>query len=333
MSGIHIIAEAGTNHNGNKQTAKELVEVAKEAGADSVKFQLIYPEGLYLPEFYRDGGYEQNEVFEKRKRWSLSDEDYREIFQYSQSLSLPVSASLFDLRGAVFLDSLDVPYFKIASCDLNNLPLLERIAEFGRRIVISTGMASLSEIEDALATLNRAGCKDTVIMHCVSVYPAKVQQMNLSFIRVLQQAFGCPVGFSDHSESSVAAAAAVAMGVTWIEKHFTTSRSQDGFDHAYAMEPEMLRAYIEDIRSVEAACARPENKLGSDEANVKQRARRSLYAARDIQPGERISINDILIVRPEGPLQPKDAYSVSGCQARRPICRYQAFDWSLLERS
>jgi sialic acid synthase SpsE len=323
MNWVKIIAEAGTNHNGDMETAWKLVDVASEASADSVKFQVIYPEGLYLPRFFNDGSYMDNEVYRDRRTAMLSDDEYRALADYCATKGIELSASVFDKRGVDLLVGLQVRYIKIASCDLNNSRLLMYAAEQGKRLVISTGMASLPEIERAVTDVFRAGNRDVVLMHCVSVYPCPIERMNLSYIRVLKESFDLPVGLSDHTEHSLCAAAAVAMGVEWIEKHFTLDRRARGFDHAYAMEPDGLKGFIKDVRSVEEACRPQGTKIGADEAKVKSRARRGLYAARNIGPGEIVGEADVLVVRPEGSLAPNDLPLVVGKRAKRVIATYE----------
>jgi sialic acid synthase SpsE len=323
---VHIIAEAGTNHGGRLERALALADIARAAGADSVKFQIIYPEGLYLPRFYHNGeanGYVDNEVFRARAAGMLADDDYRALAEHCRCHGLPLSASVFDRRSLDLLCALDPPYIKIASCDLNNTPLLKMAAERGRKLIVSTGMASLGEVEQAVNDILATGNRDLVLMHCVSVYPAPLERMNLDFLRVLRAAFGLPVGLSDHTESSLAGAMAVALGAEWVEKHFTYDRKAAGFDHAYAMEPDGLAQYVANIRAAEEACRRPALKVGDDERQVRQRARRALYAARAIAAGERLAEADVLVVRPEGPLTPQDLPRVLGRTARRQIHQYE----------
>lgn len=326
-SAIHLIAEAGTNHGGHRATAEALVDVAHGAGADSVKFQLIYPEGLYLPEFFQDGRHIPNEVFLKRQASMLSDPDWHLVAAHCRDLGLPFSASVFDRRGLDLLEAVGAPYIKIASCDLNNEPLLLDAASRGLPLILSTGMATLAEIERSVQLLEDQGRVDLVLMHCVSVYPCAPDDMNLGFIDVLRREFGRPVGLSDHTESSVAAAIAVAKGVTWIEKHVTLDRSAPGFDHAYAMEPGMLARYVADVRAAEHACSPRPEKVGSAEATVRQRARRAVYAARDLAPGETLAAEDLLVVRPEGPIPAPDARRVVGTRTLRAFRRCEALTW------
>jgi len=324
---VHLIAEAGTNHAGRRETAEELVRVAQQSGANSVKFQIIYPEGLYLPEFFQNGNYVANEVFEKRRAAMLSDDDWRRVHEFTRAQGLPFSASVFDRRGLALLDEFDAPYIKIASCDLNNTPFLCEAAALGRRLIVSTGMSTLAEVEAAVTAIFKEGPADLVLMHCVSMYPCPVAQMNLAFIDALRCAFGIPVGLSDHTESSLAVAIAIAKGVTWIEKHITLDRTAVGFDHAYAMEPASFAAYVKDVRASEAACRPQVNKVQPAEANVRQRARRALYAARDLGPGETLSETDFLIVRPEGPLRPDEATRVVGARTNRGFKRFEPLVW------
>ena len=322
---VHVIAEAGTNHNGRVDTALKLANAAQEAGADSVKFQMIFPAGLYLPSLWQDGKLTENTVFAARTRAALSGSGFSRIAGHCKSIGIPFSASVFDRAGLDLLRELEAPYIKLASCDLNNGPLLRMAAERGRRLILSTGMSSLGEIETAVRTVLDTGNRDLVLMHCVSVYPCPVEITNLGFLDTLKSAFGLPVGFSDHTQSSIAAAIAVSKGVTWIEKHFTLDRKDEGFDHAYAAEPATLTAYVADIRSAIQACAPGQPKTREAEAGVRKRARRALYAARDLAPLEVVREEDVLIVRPEGPMEPNDLHRVVGASARRAVRRYEPF--------
>lgn len=328
---LHIIAEAGTNHGGSLEKAIELMTIAKKAGADSVKFQMIYPEGLYLPQIYKDGNYTDNIVFSMRKDAMLSDEEYEILAKKCYEKKIGFSASVFDDRGIKLLNKLNSPYIKIASCDLNNAVLLKTASASKKKLIVSTGMASLGEIEKAVSLLVKGGNNDIVLMHCVSIYPCQTEKMNLNFIKVLKEAFGFPVGLSDHTETSTAGIIAVAMGAEWIEKHFTYDRTAKGFDHSYAMEPEMLRQYIKEIRTAHKACEKQAQKICNDERSVKERARRGLYASRDILEGEVITMKDVLIVRPEGCLSPEDSFSLEKKRSKSLIRKYEALDWRMFE--
>lgn len=321
---LHVIAEAGTNHAGRLELGHRLVDIAVDAGADSVKFQVIHPEGLYLEDLPVAGGYEANEVFQKRRSMMLSDEQWHQLAEYAGQRGIPMSASVFDRRGIDLLERLDAPYLKFASCDLNNSRLLKQGAETGRRIIISTGMATLGEIERAVTDVLSTGNRDLWLMHCVSAYPAGLAQMNLGMITTLRSAFGLPVGLSDHTESSLAGVMAVALGARFFEKHCTYDRTADGFDHAYAMEPDALAGYIADLHAADAAMRRDDSKLRMAEIELKPRARRGIHAARDLAPGDRITEADLLVVRPEGPYAPNDLPLLVGATVRTPIRRHEA---------
>jgi sialic acid synthase SpsE len=326
---VHIIGEAGTNHGGSLDTGKRLVDVARNSGCDSVKFQLIYPEELYVGRLWDGATLTDNPVVEQRKKGMLCDDDFLSLASYACESEMPFSASVFGPKSLAVLDKVDPPYIKIASCDLNNHRLLAIAAETGRRIIVSTGFSTLGDIEAAVSVLGARSTGDVILLHCVSVYPAPVERMNLGFIDTLQTAFGLPVGLSDHSESSLAAAIAVSKGVRWIEKHFTLDRNAEGFDHAYAMEPDMMAAYIADVRAAEAATARPSSKLSEQEDQVRERARRGLYAARDMEEGEVLTEADVLCVRPQGQIPADKFFDVVGTRIRRSIQRHQPLTWDM----
>lgn len=321
---IHVIAEAGTNHNGKLDKAKALVDIAKRADADSVKFQIIYPWGLYLPGDYEYGHYDIKEVIRIREEGMLTDAEYEELAEYCQETGVAMSASVFDERGLDLLMAFNPPYIKTASCDLNNLRFLRQVAERGRKMVVSTGMSTLADIEKTLKELEKVGEIDLVLLHCVSVYPAKLAQTNLSFIETLRSNFGYPVGFSDHTGDSLAACMALAKGATWFEKHYTEDRTQKGFDHAYAMEEDDLRRYVADLHEAQLALTPKDDKLSEAELYTRKRARRSIYAARDLKSGEPITDKDLLVVRPEGPLDADQIDLVTGSLLVRDVKQYQA---------
>jgi N,N'-diacetyllegionaminate synthase len=333
-SRLHVIAEAGTNHDGNLSQAKNLVNAALASGADSIKFQVIYPEGLYLPVVHSLEGCVMNPVLEIRARTALSDEEYDDLWKYARSVGMEISASVFDPQGIALLSNLGVSYIKIASCDLNNLSLISQAAELGRKLVISTGMASLAEIERTMEVLTQIGNTDVVLMHCVSIYPCPLEQMNLSFLTTLRKEFGCPIGLSDHTQSNLAGAAAIALGATWIEKHFTLDRNAEGFDHHHSIEPQAFALYCESLRSCAAALEPTVVKTTPEELSVRTRARRGLYAARDLPAGSTVQFEDILVVRPESALGPGELGLILGKRTSVALERYQpltiqAFDSSV----
>jgi sialic acid synthase SpsE len=329
---LHIIAEAGTNHNGDFQTAQRLIDVAKEAKADSVKFQIIYPEGLYLPGDFKYGNTTMDKVIDMRRRLMLTDDEYQKLSEYAKKIEISFSASVFDKRGIDLITSFNPEYIKIASTDLNNLLLLRKAAEKGIKIILSTGMSKLSEIEKSVNELYKSGFSDIVLLHCVSVYPAKLEAMNLGFLDILKSEFGFPVGLSDHTIGSLAACIALTKGISYIEKHFTLDSSQEGFDHSYALDPEGLADYIQDIKQAILALQKSEDKLSENEVNIKNMARRSIYAARDILKDETITENDILVVRPPNILSADQIDLVIGKTASRNIKKHQPLALDMIRK-
>ncbi|MGD1961213.1 MAG: N-acetylneuraminate synthase family protein [Fulvivirga sp.] len=328
---VHIIAEAGTNHNGNFETAKELVEVAADAGADSVKFQIIYPDNLYLPGNYKYGHYDIKKVIQMRRDFMLEDGDYAKLQEHALNRNIILSASVFCDQSTDLLASLNPPYIKIASTDLNNLRLIRYAATKGIKLIISTGMSTLSQVERTVNELSKINFKDFILMHCVSAYPTKLADMNLNFIDTLKTAFGCDIGLSDHTQNSIAACLALTKGIKYIEKHYTLDPKQEGFDHAYAADPDIFKRYVNDIREAESALIFPDRKLKDDELYVKQRARRSLYARKYLKKGHILRDEDILIVRPEGPLNSEDYDLIIGKKLVRDIDKNAPFTLDIME--
>lgn len=322
---LHIIAEAGSNHNGKPALARELVDIAVDCGADSVKFQIINPWGLYLPGEYKYGHYDIKEVIRIRKEGQLSDEAWASIAGYAREKGISFSASVFDEPGLDLLLSFDPPYVKTASCDLNNLRFLRQIAERGKKMVISTGMSTLRDIEKAIHALTKMNFTDIVLLHCVSIYPAPLGKTNLKFISVLREQFGFPVGFSDHTSSSIAACMALCEGATWFEKHFTMDKRLEGFDHAHAQDAAELKQYVQDIHEAWQALQPPADKLSDDERYTRQRARRSLYAARDLPAGHVLRDADVLIVRPENVMDADQIDLIIGQALKTAVKQYEPF--------
>lgn len=333
MSRVHIIAEAGSNYNGSVDLARQLNAAAAAAAADSVKYQIIYPEGLYRPGQYAYGHYDIAEVWKIRQSGVLDDDAWRAVAADAAARGITFSASVFDTRGLDLLCELNPPYLKIASCDLNNLRFLREVAQRGLPMVVSTGMSTLGDIECAVATLAAEGIEGErlVLLHCVSAYPAPLGTTNLAFLATLRAAFGTAVGFSDHTTGDIAACAAVALGATWLEKHFTTDRTLDGFDHKHAHEPDQLAAYVAAVREMEASLVPRIAKIGPAEAYTRQRARRGVYAARALPAGHCITGDDLLIVRPESPIAADRADELIGMRLKAPLGAHEPYGWEGLE--
>ncbi len=332
MSNIHIIGEAGVNHNGNLDNALLLVDIAQECGADSVKFQIINPWGLYLPGKYKYGHYDIEKVIEMRFSTVFSDEEYIRIYNYANEKNIGFSASIFDSQGIELLLKMNPPYIKIASTDLNNHQLLEQVAETGKKIILSTGMSDLSEIEESLNIVAKK-TNDIILLHCVSIYPAPLEKTNLSFISTLQEKFGFEVGFSDHTRTNEASIAAYMLGARWFEKHYTFDNSLEGFDHKHAQSQDEFKSYINALRSLELSLKKKNQKVSPDEAYTAQRARRSLYAKKDLKAGDIIKSEDILVVRPSNIMKANEIDLVIGSKLVTDISQHQPFNPNQFERS
>lgn len=290
-----------------------------------MKFQLIYPEGLYV-EYLLDeqGERKPNPVVAERRRQQLADEEWEDLAAYARDRAIEFSASVFDERGVALLARIGVPYLKIASTDLNNGNLLASASESGLDLIVSTGMSSLSEIREAAEILGKHRSLDrTTFLHCVSEYPCPEDHVGLAFLEVLREELGRPVGFSDHTLGTGAGVAAVALGATVVEKHLTHDRSAPGFDHHYALEEDGLTAFIRACREAAQAIQPKSEKLSSAELQVAARARRGLYAARNVKAGERLAESDVLIVRPPAPFAPNDCQRLVGLQVMKPIEAFQ----------
>ncbi|MDC3154429.1 N-acetylneuraminate synthase family protein, partial [Bacteroidota bacterium] len=313
-----IIAEAGSNHNGCLNTAYKLVEVAYNSKADYVKFQIINPKSLYVPYYWKNDEKVENVVFKRRLSEQLTYAQWTKVKEYADKLGIPFTASVFDKSGVDFLIKLNVPFIKLASSDLNNTELIIHL-------IISTGMASITEIKNSVGYFLKHGKKSNLtILHCVSVYPCDLKDTNLNMLDVLKSTFSLKVGFSDHTLNSKAACVAAAKKVSAIEKHFTIDKSLDGFDHLYASSPSELTNYINDIRSVEASLVENKVKLKQKENITKIRARRGLYLNKAVKKGTIIKEEDVVELRPSNSLNPKDKLKVIGMSVAENINEFES---------
>ncbi len=320
---IHIIAECGTNHNGSLDLAKEMARIASDCGADSYKVQIINPWGLYLPGEYEYGGYDIKDVISLRHQTAFEDSQYSELAIYCNSINIPFTASVFDEASLNLVCELGVKYVKLASCDLNNYQFLDKVARTDKKVILSTGMSDIEEIEKAVEVITKHNT-DLVLMHCVSSYPASLEETRLYFLESLKK-FGFPLGFSDHTQGYEAALLALSIGATWFEKHYTYDRAARGLDHKYAVLPNGFKLYIEKLRSATKALEQHAVKVTAGEIFTRKRARRALYAARNIAAGEVISANDILVVRPEGPMGADQYDYVIGKKTKNTIKKHEPF--------
>lgn len=319
-----IIAEAGVNHNGDPELARQLIDVAKTAGADAVKFQLFRADRLASAaapkagyQVRTTGGGESQ--LEMLRRLELPLEAHRALWDYCRARGMLFLSSPFDEDSADWLDALGVAAFKIPSGELTNLPFLAHVARKGKSLIVSTGMATLAEVEAAVRTIDAAGNRDVVLLHCVSNYPANPAEANLRAMQTMAEAFGLPVGYSDHTPGIEVALAAVALGACVIEKHFTLDRTLPGPDHRVSLEPQELVALVRGIRTVEAALGHGRKEPAPSEADTAAVARKSLVAAKDIAKGSTVTADSIAIKRPGTGLPPAVLDHLLGRTAIREI--------------
>lgn len=334
--GVFIIAEAGVNHNGSLNIAKQLIDAAVKAGADAVKFQTFIPEQLVAKGAER-ASYQQANMpgrqesqLEMIRRLTLSSVEFCELKACCDRAGIMFLSTPFDYYSVDLLDTLEVPFFKIASGELTNLPFLKYVAAKRRPLILSTGVATLGEIEEALETLQKAGAREITLLHCTSNYPTPFEEVNLKAMITLRQAFGLPVGYSDHTRGIEVAIAAAALGACVIEKHFTLDREMEGPDHKASLEPDELAAMVQAIRNVEKALGDGFKRPGPGEREIMRAARRSLVAAVDIAAGVVITPDKLAVKRPGTGIPPKMWDVVVGRRARTDIAADTVITWEMI---
>lgn len=330
-----VIAEMSANHNGDLDRALELLEAAAQAGADAVKLQTLQPGAITIdhdgPGFVIEGG-----PWGGRKLYDLYAEAqtpwdwHPRLFERGRELGLIVFSSPFDKAAVDFLAGLDAPAFKIASFEMADPDLVAHAATKGRPMIVSTGMAGLGDIAGVVETVRKAGNAELALLHCISSYPAPTEDANLATIPHMAQAFGVPVGLSDHTHGTAVAVAAVALGACIIEKHFTLRRADGGLDSHFSLEPEELAQLVRDCRAAWIARGRISYALAPCEEGSKA-FRRSLYVVEDMAAGEVITEDKVRSIRPGFGLEPKFLPEVLGRRARRAVKRGTPFDWSMVD--
>jgi len=310
MPQIFIIAEAGVNHNGSVDLALKLIDSAKASGADAVKFQTFRADKLATRSAHKAAYQERTTAseesqFEMLERLELDTETHKRLIEHCCQVGIQFLSSPFDAESADLLAKMDIPLFKIPSGEITNLPFLDHVARKGRPIILSTGMSTLGEIEEALTVLRAAGNRQITLLHCVTEYPAPYAEVNLRAMNTLKAAFGLPVGYSDHTPGIEIPIAAAALGAAVIEKHFTVDRSLAGPDHAASLEPNELEQMVTAIRHVEAALGDGIKAPARCElANISV-ARKSVVAARSLIAGQRLTSDDLDIKRPGNGIAPR----------------------------
>ena len=307
---VFIVAEIGINHNGDMNLAKKMILAAKESGADAVKFQNYKTEDFILEKtvdytYFSKGKEVTEKQFNMFKRYELSFNQLKELKNYCDDIDIIFFSTPTGKQGVDELIQLGVSVIKNGSDFLQNLPFIEELAKTGIPIVISTGMATLAQIDEAVRAFESAGGKDLTILQCVSLYPTPLEEVNLMKIPALKKAFGYPVGFSDHTEGSVAAIGAVTLGATFIEKHFTLSHDLEGPDHRFSSTPEEFKSYVDSIRKIEIALGKEKlTPTIRDQANSLH-FQLSCVAKEGLNEDHILTDNDIAFSRPGDGLPPK----------------------------
>lgn len=317
-----IIAEAGVNHNGDLGLAKKMAVVAKNAGADIVKYQTAVPE-LVISKFAQKADYQKEQTgdgesqLDMVRRIHFGFAQHRELKEYCDSIGIQYLSAAFDLPSVDFLASLNLPMFKIPSGEITNLPYLERIAACGKPVLLSTGMSEPAEIEAALQVLRRGGAGEVTVLHCNTEYPTPAKDANLKAMLDIRERFGCPVGYSDHTLGIEADIAAVALGAEVIEKHFTLDKNMPGPDHKASLSPSELMEMVCAVRRTERMLGSGHKEVSESERKNIAVARKSIVAARDIAAGEVFTADNLTVKRPGDGISPMRWYEVLGQTAKR----------------
>lgn len=322
MSHVCIIAEAGVNHCGDLELAMKMVDAAKEAGADYVKFQTFIPKNLVSgfaekAEYQKKTTGEHESQLQMLEKLSLSNDNFIDIKKRCEKVGIGFISTPFDIESINFLEKLDMDFWKIPSGEVTNLPYLEAIARTGRKVVMSTGMCELEEILDAVKVLEENGARDVKLLHCNTQYPTPFEYVNLSAMKEIESYTKKKVGYSDHTQGIEVAIAAVAMGATIIEKHFTLDKNMVGPDHCASLEPEELKAMIVAVRNLEKALGDGKKRITESEKENKVVVRKSIVASKKIKKGEIFSECNLTTKRPGNGISPMKWYEVIGKAADR----------------
>lgn len=332
---VYVIAEMSANHNQDFERAVKIAEAAKAAGADALKLQTYTADTMTLDcdnECFRIKGtiWDGSNLYQLYQQALTPWDWHPKLKRVCDSLGLTLFSTPFDPTSVDFLEGMDVPAYKIASFELVDIPLLRKVARTGKPIIMSTGMATPEEIEEALAAIRGEGNDNIALLKCTSAYPAPLEELNLNTIPALIETYGMPIGLSDHTLGSVAAAASVALGSCIVEKHLTLSRNDPGPDSAFSTEPHEFKAMVENIRAVEKALGK-----ASYEVTAKQKEnrvfRRSLFVVKDVKSGEVFSTDNVRSIRPGDGLHTRYFEQILGKRAASDIKRGVPLNWKLVE--
>lgn len=319
---VLIIAEAGVNHNGSLVIAKKLVDEARAAGVDCIKFQTFKSENV-VSKYAAKADYQimntntNEKQLEMLKQLELSFDDFSELIEYCKLREILFLSTAFDFDSIDFLAGLNLNIWKIPSGEITNLPYLIRIAKMCKPVILSTGMSTLDEVSKAVEVLKSNGCDEITILHCTSEYPAPYKDVNLKAMSELRQKFNYPVGYSDHTKGIEIAIAAVALGAIVIEKHFTLNKNMDGPDHKASLEPHELKAMVQAIRNVEIAMGNRFKKPAESEINNLAIVRKSIIANQTIKRGELFTEKNLTVKRPGTGISPMEWFNILGQSAIR----------------
>jgi pseudaminic acid synthase len=330
----YIVAEISGNHNGELSKAIELINQAKWAGADAVKIQTYSPDTITIdhnsPDFIlRDGLWKGKKLYDLYKIAHTPVEWHEPLFDHAKHIGITLFSSPFDHTAIDLLEDLQTPAYKIASPEIIDSNLIKLCAQTGKPIIISTGMASLKEIGEAIEIARAAGASQILLLHCISAYPTPLEESNLATIGDLAQRFKSPVGLSDHSSGNFAATLAVAQGAVLIEKHFTLSKSDGAIDNAFSIEPKELKQLVSDAKTAYLALGKP-NYLPTKNEKLMLIARRSLYVVANVKAGDIFTSQNIRSIRPNLGLHPKFYENVLGKLATEDIKRGQPLMFSMV---
>ena len=304
----YFIAEISANHNGSLQQAKKIIYTAKKYGADAVKLQTYTPDTMTIKsnksDFKIRGG-----LWNGKTLWDLYEkaqtpfEWHKELFDYGKKLRITCFSTPFDESAVDLLESLNCPFYKVASFEMNYIPLIKRIAQTKKKIIISTGMANLNEIDLAYKTAKNNGAKEIILLYCVSNYPSKISDFNFNNIKILKERYNCKVGFSDHSTDNKVVAAAIAAGAEVVEKHIALEGQKKGFDLAFSLKGKEIKNYVQVIKAASLMLGK-EYFFRNKSENDSLQFRRSIYAVSDIKKGEKFTKKNIRVIRPGFGIQP-----------------------------
>jgi len=334
---VYVVAELSANHNQSFERAVEIVHAAKEAGADAIKLQTYTADTITMKSrkdcFRIDGG----TLWDGRYLHDLYQEAFTpwewqpKLKQVAEQLGMDCFSSAFDASAVDFLEEMGVPAHKVASFELVDIPLIQKMARTGKPLIMSTGMATEEEIDEAVQAVRNAGAKEIILLKCTSAYPAPAEDANLLSIPTLARRFDCPAGLSDHTLGIVVPVAAVAVGACMIEKHFCLRRSDGGPDSAFSLEPDEFRAMVEGVRTGQKALGSESLQAASGETG-NRKFRRSLFVVADVKKGDKFTQQNVRSIRPANGLHPRHLNEVLGARASCDIESGTPLDWSLVAR-